>query len=137
MEDRFGIPGSVFDDYLFFRRKDTWRILRMSVHLVKAGHLKVEAAGIKGFHLIGEFIKPSTRVIQMFGLYAVKARLELSRQELRRLAKGSEISADPDIGNGYVILCRQGHPLGLGLMIRGMLRFQIPKSESRFFLQPF
>ncbi len=137
MKERFGIPEMVFDDYLFLRRKNTWRILRMSAHLAKAGHLKVEAAGIKGFHLIGEFIKPSTRVIQMFGRHAVKARIELSGEELCRLARGNEISADPDMGNGYVILCLRGHPLGLGLIIRGMLRVQIPKGELRFFLEPY
>ncbi|MFO7785392.1 MAG: hypothetical protein ACQET7_12285 [Thermodesulfobacteriota bacterium] len=137
MEERFGIPGVVFDDYLFFRRKNTWRILRKSAHLAKAGHLKVEAVGIKGFHLIGDFIKPSTRVIQMFGRHAEKARVEVNGKDLNRLAKGIEIPADPGIGNGYVILCRRGQPLGLGLMIRGMLRSQIPKSESRFFLQPY
>lgn len=115
MKERFGIPEMVFDDYLFLRRKNTWRILRMSAHLAKAGHLKVEAAGIKGFHLIGEFIKPSTRVIQMFGRHAVKARVELGGEEMCRLAGGGEIPADPDMGNGYVILClRGGAPPGIG-----------------------
>lgn len=94
----------------------------------------MEAAGIKGFHLIGDFIKPGTRVIQMFGRHAVKARVELKKEELGRLAAGSQIQADPGIGDGYVILCHRGHPLGLGLMIRGMLRSQIPKGERRFFV---
>lgn len=135
MEDRFGIPASVFHGYLFLRRKDTWRIIRNSEHLGKAAHLKVESVGIKGFHLIGEFIKPSTRLIQMFGGHAVKARMELGQAELCSLAGGIEIPADPRLENGYVILCSRGQPLGLGLIIRGMLRSQIPKSESRFFSQ--
>lgn len=96
----------------------------------------METAGMKAFHLIGEYIKPGTRVIQVFGRHARKSRVEMGAEELAGIAGGLEIPCNPSLGDGYVIICRQGHPLGVGLVIRGMLRSQIPKSESRFFLSP-
>jgi NOL1/NOP2/fmu family ribosome biogenesis protein len=132
MEERFGIPASLFRDFVFLRRKNTWRILRKSEHFGKAGPLKVEAAGIRGFHRIGRFIKPSTRLIQVFGAHAVRSRLELDAEQIRLLGNGGEIEADPGIGNGYVVLCHRGHPLGLGLLIGGMVRSQVPGRELRF-----
>ena len=40
-----------------------------------------------------------------------------------------------EIENGYVILAFKGHILGLGLLIDGMVRSQIPKKERRLFIQ--
>jgi NOL1/NOP2/fmu family ribosome biogenesis protein len=134
MEERFGIPPSVFDGYLLFRRKNTWRILRMSPHLEAAFRLRVEVVGIKAFHRIRAFIKPTTRLIQIFGGKATRARVALSRSDLSALTRGEELPLDTGLDNGYVILEQAGRPLGLGLLIDGTLRSQIPRSELRFFL---
>ncbi len=133
MEERFGIPEAAFDDYLLLRRKNTWRILRRSPHLEAAFRLRVEVVGIRAFHRIRAFIKPTTRLIQAFGRHATKARVALSREALASLARGKELPLKGDLENGYVILDLDGEPLGVGLLIDGRLRSQIPKSELRFF----
>jgi NOL1/NOP2/fmu family ribosome biogenesis protein len=133
MRDRFGISPSVFKDYVFFKRKDSWRILHRSDHLERAARYKVEVVGIKAFHAINDFIKPTTRLIQLFGHLATRAWIEVSQEELKRLVSGKEIELVSDMEDGYVILRFQGNPVGLGLLIRGRLKSQIPKKEARFF----
>ncbi len=133
MEERFGISAEVFSGYVWFRRRHVVRILKASPHLVSAARLRVEAVGMKAFYFIGDFIKPSTRIIQVFGPYATRCRMDLDREDLEQLVRGREIPADERVENGYMILCHQGDPLGLGLLLNGRLRSQIPKSEARFF----
>ena len=134
MEERFGMPPSLFDDYLLFRSGNTWRILRSSPQMEAAFRLRVEAVGVKAFHQIRAFVKPTTRLIQAFGGHATKARVALSRAQLAALARGGQLPLDTGLENGYVILTLEGKPLGTGLLIDGRLRSQIPKSEIRFFL---
>ncbi len=91
MEDRFGIPRTTFREYTFFKRKDSWRILHHSDHLARSSRYKVEVVGIKAFHTINEYIKPTTRIIQLFGHLSTRARFELDDLELKRLVGGEEI----------------------------------------------
>lgn len=132
MEERFGILPAVFEDYLVFRRKNTWRMLKKCEHMDKAAQLKVEAVGIKAFHRIRNFIKPTTRLIQMFGRHAVKSRITLTKEALDSLARGERLPVEAPTENGYIILFYRGHALGLGLVVNGVLQSQIPKSELRF-----
>jgi len=132
MEERFGMGEKVFSGYVWFRRRNVVRILKASPHLVSAARLRVEAVGMKAFYFIGEFVKPSTRLIQVFGRHATRCRIELGGEDLDRLIRGEEIPADARVENGYMILFRRGEPLGLGLLLNGRLRSQIPKSEARF-----
>ncbi|MFP3927758.1 MAG: methyltransferase RsmF C-terminal domain-like protein [Desulfobacteraceae bacterium] len=128
LEKRFGIAGTLFRQYLFFKRSKGWRILRASEHLEKGVcRLKVSVVGIPAFHRVGAFIKPSTRFIQIFGVYASRARLELTTEELQRLLSGREIESNLPDEDGYVVLFHQGSPLGLGLLLKGRLRSQLPK----------
>ena len=91
--------------------------------------MKVKITGMKMFQEIGEFIKPTTRFIQMFGDKATRAVLEIGEQELRDLAAGKYLYRDMDIDNGYVILSMNNSILGLGLLINGTIRTQIPQRE--------
>ena len=135
LEARFGIPGETFRDYLFFRTRDTWRMLRRSDHLIRVARLRVEVVGIRAFHEIGPYLKPTTRMVQVFGHAATRSRVELLAWELGHLVQGGEIALEQALEDGYVILCMNAQPLGVGLAIRGRLRSQIPKSETRFFLR--
>lgn len=132
---RFGIPAEMFQDYLFFRTRDTWRILRRSALLGRVARLRVEVVGIRAFHEIGPYLKPTTRMVQVFGRAARRSRIDLLPSDVEHLVQGGEIALKPSVEDGYVILFLQGEPLGVGLAIRGGLRSQIPKSETRYFLQ--
>lgn len=106
--------------------------MKESGALAAAGRLKISSLGMRAFNQVGDFIKPTTRLIQVHGTSATKARREVSEKELRRLVEGEGIAVDPELDNGYVILCRKGHPVGLGLLINGTLRSQLPARELKF-----
>lgn len=73
-------------------------------------------------------MKPTTRLIQLFGREATRSVMDLSDEEFRSLMGGEGIPCPLEIGDGYVILSLKGHVLGLGLLIRGVVRSQIRKS---------
>jgi NOL1/NOP2/fmu family ribosome biogenesis protein len=101
--------------------------MRDSSHLEKARHLKVSAVGLKAFEKVGAFVKPTTRFIQLFGNRATKGKLEISEEQLETLKDGGALSVDTRAENGYLILSTHGNVIGLGLLIDGELRSQLPR----------
>ena len=94
--------------------------------------MKIMKAGLKAFRKVGAFIKPTTRVVQLFGRSATRARIELDESGLARLSAGERLKVDLGIDNGYVMLSLGGNRiLGLGLYINGEIRSQISKKELR------
>lgn len=101
-----------------------------TVHLESARRLKVAKTGIKAFHRVSAYVKPTTRLIQMFGGPATRAKLEISEETFKALAEGRELLRDLDLESGYVILLSQGGAvLGLGFYHNGRIRSQIPRKE--------
>ncbi len=132
MDDRFGIPVSHFDDYLLFKGRQSWSLLRKHHAVMDAVGLKVVKAGLKAFRKVGAFMKPTTRMVQLFGRGATRARIELDEDRLARLMAGERLKVDLGIDNGYVILSLGGNRiLGLGLYINGEIRSQISKKALR------
>lgn len=130
VEDRFGIPTELFDDFLLFRRKQHWLILKESFRLRGLSHLKIEKAGMRAFQRVGGFVKPSTRFIQAFGHHATKAWVEIDRDQLEKLVQGEELPLGLELEKGYVILCLKDKGiLGVGFYISGALRSQLPHKE--------
>lgn len=102
-----------------------------------ASHLKVWKTGLKAFQRVGAFLKPTTKMIQVFGAAATRARFDLSEQDIASLLEGKELPGDPEMANGYVILAARGYVLGLGLLIDGKIRSQLPrKSLNQGMLAP-
>lgn len=133
LENRFGIPERLFDEYLLFRKKKSWWLLKVSQFICTAAQFKVSIPGLKAFQRINRFVKPTTRFIQIFGREATRAILNIERETFRNLETGEPFPVDLVLENGYIILLFEKHPLGLGLMIDGMVRPQIPRKEVRFF----
>lgn len=132
VEDRFGIPETIFDDYLLFERKKRGFLLQKSPHLNSAGYLKVSKIGIRAFQKVGHFVKPTTRFVQAFGHLATKAVFDINLEQLRKLVFEREIAVDLKIEKGYVILrLDKNQILGLGFFIEGSVRTQLPKKELR------
>lgn len=132
LEDRFGIPEELFDDYLLFKRKQSWLIIRNASQVMLASQLKVLKVGLKAFQRIGVFIKPTTRLIQIFGRAATRARLEIDEKQLSTLLLGEKLSVDLDLSKGYVILSlRENRILGLGFYDNGRVHSQLPRKGLR------
>lgn len=94
---------------------------------------KVLAWGMKAFQRVGQFIKPTTRAVQVFGILATKAVVHLEEGQLQCMMDGKDLFLDDVLEDGYVILALGCHVLGLGLLIKGRLRLQIRKSDRKSF----
>jgi NOL1/NOP2/fmu family ribosome biogenesis protein len=71
-------------------------------------------------------------MIQIFGHTASRARFEIEATELSRLIAGEEIPVNTDLDTGYVILGLRGDIiLGLGFLIHGKIRSQLPLKQIR------
>jgi NOL1/NOP2/fmu family ribosome biogenesis protein len=132
LEDRFGIPEDIFEDYLMFKRKQSWMIFKNVPHIRLASQLKLSKLGMRVFHRVSAFIKPTTRMIQQFGHKSTKARLGINERHLLKLLDGESIPADLDLDDGYVILdLGDRWILGLGLLINGRVQSQLPRKDIR------
>ncbi len=95
-----------------------------------AVRLKVSRVGIKAFQKVGAFVKPTTRMIQLFGHAATRAVYEIDKTQLRLLLAGSALIKDLDLEKGYVILrLKDGLVLGLGFYANGKTYSQLPRKE--------
>jgi NOL1/NOP2/fmu family ribosome biogenesis protein len=130
LEERFGIPEGLFREYLLFKRGKAWLLVKDNPHIIDASSLKVLRVGLRAFYEVGAFIKPSTRMIQLFGHEATRARLEIDETQLRRLWAGESLGLDLNLEKGYVILCLERDTmLGLGFYSDGRVRSQMPRAE--------
>jgi NOL1/NOP2/fmu family ribosome biogenesis protein len=127
LENRFGISETLFNGYLLFKKKKSWWLLKNSPFVTSAARFKVSMVGVRAFQRIGGFVKPTTRLIQIFGPRATRARFEIDEGQLQNLMAGEFLPFDLELENGYVILILKGSTLGLGLLINGMIRSQIPR----------
>jgi len=132
LNERFGIPEDTFKDYLLFRRKKSWQLIKDTDRLAHASLLKVSKIGLRAFQRVGAYVKPTTRMIQMFGHRATRSKLEIDEKQLSKLLTGEKISGDPAIDKGYVILTLKGNGiLGLGFSANGTVSSQISRKELR------
>ncbi len=132
MNKRFGIREDVFDDYLLFRKNNNYWLLKRSSQVFRARQYRVEDIGIRAFQRVGSFMKPTTRMIQVFGSRAQKGVMEVTSEVLKRLFNGDQIQVSLGMDNGYVILSWEGGILGLGLLIDEKVRSQLPVKEVRY-----
>ena len=109
--------------------------MKDAVALKRGCRLKVSSLGMRAFNQVGDFIKPTTRLIQTYGKNATKAKMTVSEEDLRRLLGGEGIAVDMGLENGYVILCHHGHPIGLGLAVNGTVRSQLPSRDLKFMMR--
>ena len=89
--------------------------------------------GLKAFQTVGKYIKPTTRMIQVFGHYATRSVLAISADDVKKMADGGYIFSDMQIDNGYIILSLKDSVLGLGLFIDGRVTSQIPRRDLILF----
>ena len=130
LAQRFEISAAIFEDFLLFRRKKSWWILKKTSHLPGASQLKVVMAGLKAFQRVGRYLKPTTRFMQIFGHHATRSVIHVDPIHLAALTQGKTLAGDPSVENGYVILSFQDQVLGLGLQVDGRIHSQLPRSDT-------
>jgi NOL1/NOP2/fmu family ribosome biogenesis protein len=106
--------------------------LRNTKLLERVPHLKVSIIGLRAFNQVQEFVKPTTRFIQVFGRLATKRVHSIDREQLEALLNGEILPASSDEQDGYIILSFRDQPIGLGLLIKGRIRSQLPRRDFLF-----
>jgi len=131
LEGRFGIPQHVFDDFDLFGRRKSWWLLRKTTSVNLPVKLKVSQVGLKAFDRVGKYLKPATRIVQLFGHHATKGVYRLSEGEFERLLRGEPLEVNSTMDEGFVILRLNEHVLGVGLLMQGTITARIRKSERQ------
>ncbi len=121
-----------FQGLLFFRKQKSWWVCTDTPLLARVSRLKISRMGMKAFQKVGQFLKPTTRFMQMFGSSATKAALVITETQLLELVEGKGLSLDLGLDQGYVILkLDEKRVVGLGLYVNGTVRSQISKKALK------
>lgn len=65
--------------------------------------------------------------MQILGKSAVKNRIEVNGEQVKRLINGSSIEVDAEVEDGFVLIVWQGFVLGVGFYKKPVLKSHIPK----------
>ncbi len=129
-EERFGIGRKEFEHFEFFE-KSKGRIFVINKNSVEfLEKTKPVSFGLLFGRKHGAF-KPSSVIIQIFGVKATKNILILDKGQTKDYIKGSdlEIKDKGDCTDGYVILKYKSYPLGVGLLKENKLKNMLQKGK--------
>lgn len=129
LEERFGIHEQAFVDFDLFSKRKSWWLLRKTVNGYLPVRLKVSQVGLRAFDKVGRYLKPTTRMIQLFGHHATRGFHQVDESGLQRLSRGESLEIDGLINEGFVILLLREHVLGVGLLAQGKITARIKKYE--------
>jgi NOL1/NOP2/fmu family ribosome biogenesis protein len=130
LETRFGVPPEVRASHSLWERGETYWALSVPAAVPKAlAELKVVCVGIPLVRKVRHWLKPTTAGLRLLAPWITRNRIHLERSELRDLLSRGEIPWTGDGSEGYVLLETDEGILGCGLLRKGRLFSQIPKSE--------
>jgi len=93
--------------------------------------LKVSQVGLKAFDKVGKYLKPATRMVQLFGHHATKGVYLLSDYELEKLLRAEPVEVESGMEDGFVIFRFREQVLGVGLLMQGRITSRIRQSEAQ------
>ena len=125
LEERFGMPSSLFMDYglylgprgrVFLGPKS----VPVSAKIVTIGLLVARADST---------VKPTTNLLQAFGAHVLRNSVDLTEGQARSFIKGEDLllAEAGSATDGYILARYLGYPLGCGLLRiagRGQREFQ-------------
>ena len=127
IEERFGIPSSVFEGYSFYAGPSGRIFLgpREAIDLSL-----VDTTGIL-IARIGKSVKPSTLFFQMYGSQVLRNGVALTREQAQNYIAGIDLELSSEaIGaatRGYVMVSYGNYALGCGLLRGNLLENVLPK----------
>jgi len=130
LESRFGIKKEVFKDYVFVKKgKKIW-ITNEDVVSRKYKKIPIESIGMVLIRLQKNGMKMTTNAAQIFGKYATKNVINLSKTQAQKILQGFNLdNLKTDVEDGYVMLKYSDYILGVGLKRDRFLMNMIPKSR--------
>lgn len=121
LEDRFGFPKELFENYLFFKSATNYWMFPKTEHLAQIKKLTPEVLGLLFLRRVSQYLKPTSTFIQRFGKYATKNVITLNRELLAVLKEEKKVEIELPLSPGYVIIKDEDWFLGCGLYISGKL----------------
>lgn len=119
LEERFGIPKSVFDDFVIYR------VGKKKLYIVNRDHEPLEkpradASGMHFMRVEGKYPKLTTGAAMLFGVYAQRNVLDLTAVQAYAFFQRQEFSITNEqakgvTGNGYLMLRYKGIFVGQGV----------------------
>ena len=131
--ERFGISRGIFNGLSFFKTKQKIYVVTKDC---MQGSLfdKAETAGLAVLRPNG-VLKPTTDALQLFGRYARKNIVKLTKKNAERFIRGEDLEIDKiedlKLKAGYVIVRYKEHVLGCANFKQGVLKNMLPKSRRR------
>jgi hypothetical protein len=124
--DRFGMNLTVFAGYELRRKGSSVWIVRSGPHLPALARLKVRSVGLLLLRQVGQYLKPTSAALQLFGAHAQRNVVTLTPKELEELVEKGEIEGDFPFTPGYVIISLEDLPVGCGLYLPPRLLSRLP-----------
>ncbi|UCE83387.1 MAG: hypothetical protein JSV47_02275 [Deltaproteobacteria bacterium] len=127
LQERFGIPQTLFTNHFFCRRGATVWMLNKDHRLPSLASLRVQTVGLPLLRRIKAHLKPTSVALQLFGSHASKNIVSLEPEQLGDLAERKEIRGEFACSPGYVIVVTNSVIVGCALFLPGRLISQFPR----------
>ncbi len=130
--DRYGIPGTTWENHSFWERGagKVW-----VCHGTEPDPIEIEGLGLTALRTRQTHWKPTLEAAQRFGRDATKNVIHLDPGPARAFFAGEDQHLDWGGDWGYLLvahdLAGRSEPLGVGLYLHGELRSQVPKGRRR------
>ncbi len=129
LEERFGIGRRHFDAFgLYMGSKGRLFLGPKRV----PGQVRPVSVGILAAR-IGKAVKPTTNLLQLFGRYATRNVVQLSKEQAIAYLNGDDLKVSEKetrkATEGYVLLKYLGFSLGCGMLKEGTVRNLLPKAK--------
>jgi len=129
LQERFGIPMSVFDDFEFYGGNKGRVYLGPKNPIINPEPVSMGLLVIR----VDNSIKPTTNLLQLFGRYANKNIVILTKNHTLEYTNGSDIRPTAEetnnSTNGYVVVSYEDSVIGCGMLKEGLLTNLIPKAK--------
>ena len=127
LQERFGIPRTLFNRYDLYKRGTTVWLLNKDPRLRDLAALKVESVGFLLLRWVQSRLKPTSAALQLFGNHLNKNIVRLTPEQLRDLVERTELEGDFAASPGYVATVTDSLVIGCALYVPGRLISQFPR----------
>ncbi len=96
--------------------------------------LRAVSVGLPFARRVGGYLKPTSAALRLLDAWVTRNRLRLGLEQALELLAAGQIGLEHGLQEGYVLLECSGLALGCGLALRGRIKSQIPRRETRALL---
>lgn len=130
LRERFGVPETALGAAIVHARgRDLWLLSRPEGHgAPDLARLHVVAPGLRLIHLTSRGPRATTAGLRWLGPAIGANAIDLTREDAQRFVQAGRLPAAPSLPGGHVALRVDGRVVGAGLVSRGEIELEIPRS---------